>query len=160
MFGYSKEPSHWKGSFEYPQHMFWLRNKKITFLLKSWISLKSRKCTFTSKWVAAQLLPPLVFTYNYSAVFVCLIWFFTSQSTIFSICRDGLPGPVEPLLSKYRGVLLKDTTHWRRWGLNPRPLGLESSTLPLHHCAPILQCRLLTLIQVVEINNAHSFQLF
>ena len=23
-----KEPSHWDGSFEYPQHMFWLRNKK------------------------------------------------------------------------------------------------------------------------------------
>ena len=30
-FGYSKEPSHWDGSFEYPQHMFWLRNKKNTF---------------------------------------------------------------------------------------------------------------------------------
>ena len=30
--------------------------------------------------------------------------------------------------------LLKDTTQWRRWGLNPRPLGLESSTLPLSHC--------------------------
>ena len=28
-FGCSKEPSHWDGSFEYPQHMFWLRNKKI-----------------------------------------------------------------------------------------------------------------------------------
>ena len=29
-FGCSKEPSH--GSFEYPQHMFWLRNKKIFFI--------------------------------------------------------------------------------------------------------------------------------
>ena len=28
------------------------------------------------------------------------------------------------------------------------------------YSAPILQCRLLTLIQVVENNNAHSFQLF
>ena len=27
-FGCSKEPSHWDGSFEYPQHMVWLRNKK------------------------------------------------------------------------------------------------------------------------------------
>ena len=27
----SKEPSHGDGSFEYPQHMFWLRNKKIYF---------------------------------------------------------------------------------------------------------------------------------
>ena len=30
-FGCSKEPSHWDGSFEYPQHMFWLWNKKIIF---------------------------------------------------------------------------------------------------------------------------------
>ena len=32
--------------------------------------------------------------------------------------------------------LLKDTTQWRRWGSNPRPLGLDSSTLPLSHCVP------------------------
>ena len=30
-FGCSKEPSHGDGSFEYPQHMIWLRNKKIFF---------------------------------------------------------------------------------------------------------------------------------
>ena len=30
-FGCSKEPSHRDGSFEYPQHMFPLRNKKINF---------------------------------------------------------------------------------------------------------------------------------
>ena len=30
-FGYSKERSHGDGSFEYPQHMFWLRNKKNNF---------------------------------------------------------------------------------------------------------------------------------
>ena len=27
----SKEPSHWEGSFQYPQHMFWLRNKENNF---------------------------------------------------------------------------------------------------------------------------------
>ena len=32
-FGCSKESSQWDGSFEYPQHMFWLRNKKIDFWL-------------------------------------------------------------------------------------------------------------------------------
>ena len=32
--------------------------------------------------------------------------------------------------------LLKDTRQWRRWGSNPRPFGLESSALPLSHCAP------------------------
>ena len=30
-FGCSKEPSHWDGSFEYPKHMSWLRNKKLIF---------------------------------------------------------------------------------------------------------------------------------
>ena len=35
-FGCSKEPSHWDGSFEYTQHMFWLRNKKIISYLKAW----------------------------------------------------------------------------------------------------------------------------
>ena len=34
-FGCSKEPSHWDGSFEYPQHMFWLRNKKIKLSLST-----------------------------------------------------------------------------------------------------------------------------
>ena len=33
MFWCPKEPSHRDGSFEYPQHMFWLRNKKNNFLL-------------------------------------------------------------------------------------------------------------------------------
>ena len=28
----SKEPSNRDSSFEYPQHMFWLRNKKIIFI--------------------------------------------------------------------------------------------------------------------------------
>ena len=37
-------------------------------------------------------------------------------------------------------LLLKDTTQWRRWGSNPRPFGLESSTLPLSHCAPEHAC--------------------
>ena len=36
-FGCSKEPSHWDGSFEYPQHMFWLRNKKNNFQLRTLI---------------------------------------------------------------------------------------------------------------------------
>ena len=32
----------------------------------------------------------------------------------------------------------RTTTQWRRWGSNPRPFGLESSTLPLSHCAPYI----------------------
>ena len=36
-FGCSKEPSHRDGSFEYQQHMFWLRNKKKYFGLQSYL---------------------------------------------------------------------------------------------------------------------------
>ena len=32
-FGCSKEPSHRDGSFDHPQHIFWLRKKKIKFYL-------------------------------------------------------------------------------------------------------------------------------
>ena len=35
-FWYSKEPSR-DGSFEYPQHMFWMRNKKNNFQLRTLI---------------------------------------------------------------------------------------------------------------------------
>ena len=45
--------------------------------------------------------------------FVCLIWFFTSHQQSCSYVGTGVPG------------------------LNPQPLRLESSTLPLSHCAPI-----------------------
>ena len=38
-FGCSKEPSHGDGSFEYLQHMFWLRNKKNNFQLHTLILL-------------------------------------------------------------------------------------------------------------------------
>ena len=36
-FGCPKEPSHPDGSFEYPQHMFWFRNKKNNFQLRTLI---------------------------------------------------------------------------------------------------------------------------
>ena len=59
--------------------------------------------------------------------------FFTSQSTIFQLCRDGA-SCVEIVLSKNKCVLLKDTTQQHWWSSNPRLL--ESNTLPLSHCAP------------------------
>ena len=37
-FGCSKEPSHRDGSFEYLQHMFWLRNKKNDFFCYALLS--------------------------------------------------------------------------------------------------------------------------
>ena len=43
-FGCSKEPSHRDGSFEYPQHMFWLRNKEIFFGRHSYL----KACNYIS----------------------------------------------------------------------------------------------------------------
>ena len=52
-FGCSKEPSHRDGSYEYPQHMFWLRNKLNNFLLRTLIwgpaSEKAEIMTFYGK---------------------------------------------------------------------------------------------------------------
>ena len=36
-FGCSKQPSQLDGSFEYPQHIFWLRNKKNNFQLHTYL---------------------------------------------------------------------------------------------------------------------------
>ena len=63
---------------------------------------------------------------------VCFDLILYVPSTIFQSYRDGSSW-VEPVLSWDQCVLLKDTTQWRRWGSNPQPLGLESSTLPLSH---------------------------
>ena len=70
--------------------------------------------------------------------FVCLIWYFTSKSTIFQLCRDGSSW-VEPVLSKDYCVFFKDTTQWPQWSLNSQHLDLKSSTLPLSHCDMIEQ---------------------
>ena len=53
-------------------------------------------------------------------VFVCLIWFFTSQSTIFQLYRDASSW-CESVLSKDKCDLLKDRLQWRRWGSNLQP---------------------------------------
>ena len=36
-FGCSKEPSHLDGSFEYPQHIFWMSNKENSFPIRTLI---------------------------------------------------------------------------------------------------------------------------
>ena len=71
-------------------------------------------------------------TYTYCLfVFILLIRPINNLSVIkgrvFLVWTSTKPGLM---------LLLKDTTQWRLWGSNPRPLCLESSTLPLSHCAP------------------------
>ena len=39
--------SHWDDSFEYQQHMFWLRNKKTNFKIRTYLEA----CYFFANWV-------------------------------------------------------------------------------------------------------------
>ena len=60
-------------------------------------------------------------------------------STIFHLCRVGLP---TSRLNQYQArihVSCSRTQRSDRWGSSPRPLGLESSNLPLSHCSPVKQ---------------------
>ena len=65
---------------------------------------------------------------------VCLIWFFTSHQRSFSYIGTVLPG-LNQYIARINVSCSRTTTQWRRWGSNPRPFGLESSTLPPSHCA-------------------------
>ena len=71
--------------------------------------------------------------------FVCLILFFTSHQQSFSYVKGRV---FLGWTSTKRGLMFlhKDTLQWRRWRSNPLPLGLESSTLPLSHCASLYVC--------------------
>ena len=51
--GCSKEPSHLDGSFEYPQHMFWLRNKKNIFFSVRTLIWKPKSTKLNSRKVVA-----------------------------------------------------------------------------------------------------------
>ena len=53
-----------------------------------------------------------------------------------SVLSQALYHWATALPSRINVFCSRTTTQWRRWGSNPRPLGLLSSTLPLSHCAP------------------------
>ena len=46
-FGRSKEPSHWDGSFEYPQNKFWMGNKENGFPISKGLRNNDIHCTIT-----------------------------------------------------------------------------------------------------------------
>ena len=79
-------------------------------------------------------------------LFVCLIWCFTSQSTIFQLCQGGSSW-VEPILSKDKCVLFKDTTQCRTGVARARSLSVSSQAL--YHWATVfpmktqMKCRIM-----------------
>ena len=82
-FGCSIEPSHWDGSFEHPQHMFWLRNKIIFFgtysLLKAWHA--------NFKTCILRLIPTRMkwFTCNLPSRVLCIVTHFDGWAPLVVI---------------------------------------------------------------------------
>ena len=102
-FGSSEEPSQWDGSFEYPQHMFWLRNKKNHF-------------------------PFLTLIWNFGFFHQSREFWFDSlcpHQQSFSYVGTGHPG-----LNQYKVRINMSCSRTQR-GSNLRTLSVESSTLPL-----------------------------
>ena len=67
-------------------------------------------------------------------VFVCLIWFLMSLSTIFQLRRDG-SSCVE--LKLVLSVVLKDITQWCLWGSNPGPFLWRQTPYHLATAIPV-----------------------
>ena len=74
-FGCSKEPSHRDGSFEYPQHMFWLRNK-IFFCYSLLIKALSVSVKF------CRIMPGLMFNF--------FLWEYAIFATVGASVPHGL----------------------------------------------------------------------
>ena len=74
---------------------------------------------------------------NRPLIYICFVWFDSLRpiNNLSIIKGRVFLGWTSTKLGLM--FLLKDTTQWCQWGWNPRPFGLESSTLPLSHCAPI-----------------------
>ena len=93
-FGCSKEPSHWDGSFEYPQHMFWLRNNKIKFSLRT-LNWSPASCWGRESWLL----------YFNCVVAVCVLCFFLMVS------RVGLWSVIVAFLGHTHKYLFKTCSH-------------------------------------------------
>ena len=79
-FGCSKETSHQDGSFEYPQHMVWLRNKKIIFSY----SLLSGDLTFCNySKILNTFLFQILFSYK-----MLIIWAGTHKVLVRKANRE------------------------------------------------------------------------
>ena len=83
-FGYSIEQSHLDGSFEYPQHMFWLRNKNNNFQLQTviwrpWFHLRLRTKATTT---AVQIISILAVFFFTNKLDCCKLLYFNAISLL------------------------------------------------------------------------------
>ena len=116
-----------------------------------------RRCLFIDYIIKADINHIIIFTSDWYHFYLFLIFIdFTDKykikSIILIIRRINMINEVylfvrfnslRPInnLSVIKGRVFlgqfyaRINAQWRRWGSNPRPLGLKPSTLPLSHCA-------------------------
>ena len=102
------------------------------------LSHLSLHCLSVTKWATALQKQIQILYYSQHEI-VLIVWFdslrpINNLSVIKGRVFLGWTSTKLGLI-----FLLKDTTQWRRWGSNLRPFGLESSALPLSHCAPSMK---------------------
>ena len=94
--------------------------------------------TIILRWLGCSLLIRMLQIKINSTISVVFVWFdliiLLLINNLSVIKGRGFLGWTSTKLGLM--YLLNDTTQLRRWWSNPRPLGLESSTLPLSHSAP------------------------
>ena len=95
-------------------------------------------CAVVNKWFSNNLMIYLSVSLLYAKLcfFFWSVWFDSLRPIDnLSVIKGRLfLGWTSTKLGLF--FLLKDTTQWRRWGSNLRPLRLKASTLPMSHCAP------------------------
>ena len=67
-FGCSKEPSHRDGSFEYPQQIFWMRNKENRFQIRTLILRPARFAVIISPGIILSTSVPGMWLQHHSNV--------------------------------------------------------------------------------------------
>ena len=99
-FGCSKELSHRDGSFEYPQHMFWLRNMKVSFSLTDYylddkLEITEKVCRDTGRQkVSEYIISNIFLNISFNMCFGC--------SKELSHCDSSFEYPHYVLVENFR----------------------------------------------------------
>ena len=132
----------------------WLHDPRVSTIITKWVCLLAVSEMFITLephsifWSHFVYICMSTFLNYWHAVICLFVWFdslrpIKNASVITGRVFLGWTSTKLGLM-----LLLKDITQWSRWGSNPRPFSLESSTLPLSHCAPWLTCNSNKLLEI------------
>ena len=113
------------------------REMTITWSFSNNSFVKFHGKIFFGSYIMTMIYPNLWYNkvyYKGTALYFDLILYVPVSN--FSVMSGRVfLGWTSTKLSKDKCVMIKDTTQWHIWGLM-RPRSLETSNLPLSHCAP------------------------